>query len=167
MSSDEAMINHPVAVVPSAIVDVSLHGQSGYEYWPLELVNQPNQIAGLSIGRPFSGLIDVTANGGAIDASAGVDEFDWYVRQRTDIPAKQVFQVTQLPAPPGQTKSGSIALSLSAFAVSQYPSLGTQTPAYAEIAAALRTVTLFVREIATGQIRTVDLDRYYLTEVAA
>ena len=167
LAADEVLISHAGAVVPSAIVDVSVRTQSGFEYWPAHLVNQPQQIAGLEIDKPFAGLINVTANASANDAIPAVDEFDWYLRQRTDEPTKQIFHVTQLPAAPGQSRSGSIVLSLTAYALQEYPTLGTATPAYAEIAAALRSVTLFVREVATGQIRVVDLDSYYLAQVAA
>lgn len=57
----------------------------------------------------------ITINSQANDASPGVDEYDWYVSQRTDDTTAQYFSVAN-PSVLPSTRSGTILVSLTAMA---------------------------------------------------
>jgi len=73
----------------------------GYEKWPYQNVRKPGSgfgDAGTTIGgfpKPwptFSGFT-VTCNAFVPDAVPGVDEYDWYISQRTENPAAQPLTI--------------------------------------------------------------------------
>jgi hypothetical protein len=64
--------------------------------------------------------VTITANAGAADASPGVDEYDWYLSQRTDDPSRQYLSLTQRPDEAGQSYSGTVYLEHTALATSVY-----------------------------------------------
>lgn len=58
--------------------------------------------------------IVVTCNAGASDATYGVDEYDWYVSQRTDVEASQYLTVGRNDLPGSTSRSGSIVIGVDA-----------------------------------------------------
>lgn len=72
----------------------------GYYTWPVANVRLPASGFGdtgstiTGIPRPIYstiGGVSITCNGGAFDAVPGVDEYDWYLSQCTDDPARQLL----------------------------------------------------------------------------
>lgn len=88
-------------------------GVDGYPAWPLASV-RASGFTSFGLPKPIVHLpFTVTANpasAGAVigndDAIIGVDDYDWYVSQGTDVAAKQRLVVTQYSA----AKSGTIQI---------------------------------------------------------
>jgi len=91
----------------------------GIETWPILLVKT---VAGFGLaGSTLTGIpkplttviaITVTCNAGAADAALGVDEYDWYLSQRTDQLASQPLLMVQVPDSGGQSFSGSVQIDI-------------------------------------------------------
>lgn len=105
----------------------------GNRPWPLASVRSPSFDGGIrgmtssttlafgvgiAIGVAFrDGFANFNGAGSAVaDAVAGVDEYDWWVSQRTIDPAKMYLAVTQYVLNPALTYSGSISLRTTALA---------------------------------------------------
>jgi hypothetical protein len=83
----------------------------GFPEWPYTEIRAGGFDDGLTIDDPtdvnlFTTELNITCNAFASDAVAGVDDFDWFVSQRTDVVASQYFTVSAYAA----NKSGSITL---------------------------------------------------------
>lgn len=65
--------------------------------------------------------IVLTCNDETPDAVAGVDEFDWYVSQRTSVQANKPLTVDRFDDLPTNSWSGRIRLDLRAWAAIEYP----------------------------------------------
>lgn len=75
------------AFAPGAAPDVT-----GYPTWP----SAPHALAITGNVRPLTSLpLGLTVNGGELDPG-GVEQFDWYVSQRTDDPSRQFLRLTPL-----------------------------------------------------------------------
>lgn len=65
----------------------------------------------ITSGLPYGGgTIVCTVNGEAADASPGVDEYDWYLSQRTDDADKQFLTIINKPMVGMSTYSGTVQL---------------------------------------------------------
>lgn len=104
----------------------------------------PNTLpSGFATGTPWV----ITINAGANDAVAGVDEYTWYLSQRTDDPLKQYFTIAHpnvLPA----TRSGTVNIYFSAFGQSVYGFVDTTV-----IPIIFRNVDLYVQRISDDAIQ--------------
>lgn len=98
----------------------------GYEQWPYSFRAYLGFDGGLvpTIVETAVKLgifpISLTCNDSALDAVSGVDEYDWYVSQRTDDPALQFWDVSYTIG-----ASGSIVLNLTAYGATE---LGVTDP---------------------------------------
>lgn len=63
--------------------------------------------------------IKLTCNGGTFDASVGIDEYDWFVSQRTSTIANKPFTVSRFDDV-GTSYSGTILLQLRTWAQLEY-----------------------------------------------
>ena len=112
-------------------------------------------------GAPFPYLgvaFQVTCNSTADDSVAGTDEYDWYLSQRTDDPAKQYWLALDYNPGGGNTASGTISLVHSALATSELGVVDGPLPAqqYHDL---LYKVALYVRRISDGAIQWLDLHK--------
>lgn len=64
--------------------------------------------------------LEITVNAYADDAVDGVDEYDWFVSQRTSVAANKPFTVYRLDTPP-TTRSGSIGIDMTAQTSAENP----------------------------------------------
>lgn len=100
----------------------ALLANDGYRIWPVANVNQAG-FTGLtkpsSAGfNPFPMTLHATGSLVA-DSVFGTDQYDWYVSQRTDDPARQMLSITQYP-PTTSTYSGSIVIDVTSLATSTF-----------------------------------------------
>jgi hypothetical protein len=75
---------------------------------------------GITVSSSSSFPIVLSCNAGAADASVGIDEYDWYVSQRTSTVADKPFTVSRKDSSPN-THSGRIELDIAAWADAEYP----------------------------------------------
>ena len=96
LSAEESLVPESVAC---SIVGVEMY-PDGYEKWPYQNVRKPGSafgdlgstITGIPKPWPTFSFFAITCNGSAPDASPGVDEYDWYLSQRTeDLVAKPLI----------------------------------------------------------------------------
>ena len=86
-------------------------GPGGYEPWPVALQDAAlaiNVDDGVDSLRAPPAILSV--NGGAADAVSGVDEYDWYLSQRTDDPEIQALSLVSTPG-----ASSTITINLTAW----------------------------------------------------
>lgn len=105
------------------------------------------------VGAGYEGnAVEISVNGGIRDLVKGVDEYDWYLSQRTDVPARQYFTLTQKPDTASQSFSGTVTLLHTALATSVYgvePSVIT-VDAFVRL---LKFVSLYCRRRSDGAIQ--------------
>ncbi len=145
----------------------SLHSATydvdGVEAWPTNLIRIGNTgtvfnaITGTQ--KPVKVIpFTLTANGGAFDAAAGVDEYDWYVSQRTDDMSTQYLNVTRAVESPSNTRSGSILINLNSNAVTKFGLVDAFTISTdAQRVGIFRDVWVYVRRRSDGAIQLVNL----------
>lgn len=105
--------------------------------------------------------IEATCNAYANDASPGVDEYDWYVSQRTSVAANKPFVLTRLDSL-GQTRSGSIAIDISAWADAE----NSDPFDISTVRVLFFAVDLYVIRRSDGAIQRLDLQKYLLDALA-
>lgn len=136
-------------------------GNDDLPEWPLSNV-RANSFDGGIVGMPapYTGLvITLVANGTAgsptADAAAGTDEYHWYLSQRTDEPARQLWSATPYVDGTSSTYSGAILIGPTALNASLYDlSIDSE-----DLAAVLRHVHLYCLRISDGAIQGLDLYR--------
>lgn len=91
----------------------------GYERWPVDRVNPAVNGLGLLTGLPTPWVplvvpIVLRVNSSYVDdATPFVDEYDWFISQRTEDPAKQLLEFTEVPVSvSGDTFSGSMRMQI-------------------------------------------------------
>jgi hypothetical protein len=126
-------------------------GADGFKSWSGgDVVTPVLEIPTTIIELPFLIIVNNTIN----DAVAGVDEWDWYLSQRTDNSARQYFTVDRADELPN-TRSGRIAVNVSALATGLgYGNIPMSTT---EILALFTDVEVYARERATGFIHHASL----------
>lgn len=112
----------------------------------------------LGTPTPYSGTaMLISCNASATDAVPGVDEYDWYLSQRTDVPASQyleTFPRTFL----GNTYSGSIRIVHTSLAESAFGFTPT-TVNPSHIPLLFRNCHLYVQRRSDNAIQWLDLLR--------
>jgi len=127
---------------------------AGYETWPVGSMLYPPGEQGFNLVLPpvLSAFAILSANGMADDAAPDVDDFDWYLWQRTDDPLKQAFALARYDTT-ATTRSGTVQMYPTMVAVEEYgldPSGAIASP---EIGVRLfRDLWLGVRRRSTGRI---------------
>ncbi len=107
----------------------------GFEPWPAANVNttgfDPNDGTANAMRfwsegrspaliRPIRNMpIYISVKDEREDLTPGVDEYDWYLSQRTDDPSVQMLSFTQKPRTGGFTYSGTGILALTSYGVTQ------------------------------------------------
>lgn len=127
---------------------------AGYETWPVaSMLYSPGE-AGFNLTLPpaLSPFAILSVNEMADDSVLGVDEFDWYLWQRTDDPLKQSFALARYDTS-ATTRSGTVQMFPTMVAFEQYgldPSGVITSP---ELSVRLfRDLWLGVRRRSTGRI---------------
>lgn len=139
----------------------------GYEEWPgprsAEAGRSSNLvrangfddgITGYPVWFSEAALIDLTVNALAADAVSGVDEYDWYLSQRTDDPSKQFLQINQVPGFSGSVQVAGTSLATSELELT--PGLPLNPDKMAEM---WRHSYVYCRRRSDGAIQWLDLHR--------
>lgn len=144
-------------------------GPDGYPEWPGPTGRGTNLVRAngfsddnwsVSLSGPYAGsAFTVSINGGAADASTGVDEYDWYLSQRTDDPTKQYLAMTQTPDAGGNSYSGSVDIVHTDLAEDEMPTLVSKNVSVAEHTRLFKNCYLYVRRRSDGAIQWLDLQR--------
>jgi hypothetical protein len=124
---------------------------SGHPKWPVSGVIYEGE-PGFHLAMPTQPTLvaNIYANSGVFDAVNGVDEFDWYLSQRTDDLSLQMIAISRLNEDVA-TRSGGVAVGPSARAFSTYgPSVVWPTPEQA--LKIFRDVWIYVRRRSNGHI---------------
>ncbi len=168
-------VTHAIYITESALtfevaVPCGLHfvqiARDGYEEWPGLFAGQAgrtnlvraNGFAGGFSGIPGSAVGQnflVSVNGQAPDAVAGVDEYDWYLSQRTDDPAKQWLSCATAHFLGANTYSGTVLIATTALANAEL-GLGLTLTVEQQIEV-FRFCHLYCRRRPDGAIQWVDL----------
>ena len=122
-------------------------GLDGFKLWPGSSVAAPGT---LTMGATIAAFPFTISVGGTNDAVAGVDEYDWYLSQRSDVTTKQYLSVSRNDPLPN-TMSARISVNITALATGlQY---GTIPLSIKDILALFTDVEVYVLTKATGAIR--------------
>lgn len=125
----------------------------GLPEWPIALLRANGFDGGFEIENPDALPFRVSCNEGAPDAVENVDEFDWFVSQGAE--SGGPFELSRATSLDPVSLSGSIVLSLSAWAAALYP-----TPFdVSTIEVLFFAVDLYVRRRSDGAIQRLDLRR--------
>ena len=136
--------------------------KSGYEAWPVGRMLYPPGETGFNLALPtaLTCLAEISVNGLASDATSGIDEFDWYLWQRTDDPARQMLAL-QRSDTSSYTRSGTVLLAPTALAATRYLITATNpTPSPEDSVAIFRDVWLGVRRRSNGRIMMANFLRW-------
>lgn len=163
------MICPNYSVFRSQFATTTTRAADGYEVWNAGLIRThsfDDGIAGIYSSEANQQFpISLTVNGYAADAVASTDEYDWYVSQRTDVAASQYLAVTAYPNLAGSTYSGSIRLSLTAFAIAELDlDDGTELDGADLVKRVLSRVYVYVQRRSDDSIQYVEL--YEATKTA-
>lgn len=127
---------------------------SGYETWPVGNMLYPPGETGFNLVLPasLSCLCVISVNALADDAAYGADQFDWYLWQRTDDPARQTLRLQRYDTPT-TTRSGSVLLAPTPVAAVQYGITEAQPiPGPEDSVKIFRDVSMGVRRRSNGHI---------------
>lgn len=105
-------------------------------------------------GEGLNGIV-VTMNDSAADAVQGVDEYDWWLSDRTEDDASRWLSVAQIADDGGQSFSGTVGLEATALALSELRIVGDIT--MAQWVSLFKNAYIYVRVRATGAIHWTDL----------
>lgn len=92
----------------------------GLPEWPAANVDQPGFVNSITFEDPISFPWFIEVDPGP-DAVSGVDQFDWWLSQRSDVVSHQYWQLQRNDDLPVVTNSGRIKLVPTALAISLYP----------------------------------------------
>jgi hypothetical protein len=142
-------------------------GVDALEEWPgpfsqtSDLVRSGGFDGGITgVPQPYAlAAFHATVNGNAVDGVPGVDEYDWYLSQRTDTVAAQFLSIvpyTLAVAP--ATHSGTVTIQHTALATTE---LGLASPiSDAQLRDLFRSTDIYVRRRSDGAIQWMSLDRH-------
>lgn len=155
------------ATVTMTLCEGVTYDNSGWERWPVEYMRVGDggaPFAGGATGfsaTPYDGsTVLLTVNGAAADAVYGTDEYDWYLSQRTDEPAKQYLEIVQAYDDVGPTSfSGTCRVTPTALAEAKFDFVvGAGTPIDPDVTRMLfRSCDLYVRRVTDQAIQRVDM----------
>jgi hypothetical protein len=162
---EQTVVNEgPIAMT---MCDGVTFDNSGWEWWPVEYMRVGDTavafaggLAGFSATPYQGGTVTLTCNGGVADTVYGTDEYDWYLSQRTDDPARQYLTIVQAPDDVGpKSFSGACKITPTALAAAEFGfTIGGGVPIDPDITRMLfRCCDLYVRRIADQAIQRADL----------
>jgi hypothetical protein len=122
-------------------------GLDGFAVWPNASLAAVTTLT-VPATATFPFLIQVDASN---DPTAGVDRYDWYVSQRTDVTTRQYLSVARNDAAPF-TNSGKISIGLTALATSLLYATPLSTKQITEL---FTNVDVYVQNKATNAIQHV------------
>jgi len=127
---------------------------SGYERWPVERVLGPEGEQGFALAKPAS--LDVVAtlsvNEQKADDFQGVDEFDWYLSQRTDESEEQLFVLERFDLDEA-TRSGTVRLTPTPLMTAMFALDKQQpTPTTEQAEQIFKYVAVYARRRSNGAI---------------
>ncbi len=131
----------------------------GYEKWPYQNVRKPGSgfgdlgstITGIPKPWPTFSSFGITCNGFAPDAVFGVDEYDWYVSQRSEDTSAQPLTLSFV-----STASGTIIISPKP---ARYGKVAGDPMTPDEVIKVFRNCHIYVKRISDGAIQWVDMLR--------
>jgi hypothetical protein len=157
------------ATVTMSLCEGVTFEKSGWEQWPVEYMRVGDTAATFDGGitgygaTPYDGgAIALSANATAADAAYGVDEYDWYLSQRTDVPASQYLSIVQGADGVGPVShSGSCVITPTALAEAKFGfSVSGGVPIDPDITRMLfRGCDIYVRRISDQAIQRADMLR--------
>ena len=109
-------------------------------------------------------LMTLTVNAGAADAVDGVDEFDWYVSQRTDDPDLQYLALAT-PAAYPLSYSGSLTMIHTALAESEFNIATGQALTPSQLALLFKHVSVYVQRRSDKAIQWASALRAQVTNI--
>ena len=135
----------------------------GLELWPLALVRKAGSGFGdagstiTGIPSTFGGETSffVSCNTGAADAAPGVDEYDWYLSQRSDDAAAQYLTIAQRSNIGVNSYSGTVIVASSTLAATHFDL--TSSADEPTLRALFKRSHLYVRRRSDGAIQWVDI----------
>ena len=144
----------------------------GVVHWPLELVRAAGSgfgdagstMSGITIPVPLTGSV-LTSNGGASDAVAYTDEYNWFVSQQTPVPSLRYLDVSEVLEPDEVTpRSGSVLIALSQTGADEF---SVTAPGFTavQLANVYRDCYAYVQRISDDAIQLVDLAKAATTGV--
>ena len=132
------------------------------EFGTTNLVRSGGFSGGISgLPPPWDVVSYVTVNSFTADAAPFVDEYNWYLSQRTDDPALQYLQLN-LPLPtygPPNTYSGTVSLYHTSFALTDLGVSGPSDFTMTIIRELYKNTALYCQRISDGSIQWVDIYR--------
>jgi hypothetical protein len=151
----------------SRVADGRFIDPDGIEGWPVANVRAGGFDAGFTgFTVPYDGNpMTITINAGAADASPGVDEYDWYLSQRTDEASNQYFTIVQAPDSGGQSFSGSVVLDITTLAQTEFGITPGTILTSAQLVNLFRKMSLYVQRRSDDAIQWVDLLRVQVANV--
>lgn len=152
-------------VAATAEIDGAFIDGDGVWTWPIDLVRKVGSgfgdagstLTGVTPWYDPGGSLEISCNTGAPDAVFGVDDFDWYLSQRTDEQARQYLEIENFPADGGESFSGFVRIRNAALADTFAPNAPSITPQV--LKRLFRYAHLYVRRRSDGAIQWVDLHR--------
>lgn len=129
----------------------------GLPEWPASMVGANGFDGGIDVSPNEVDDIIATCNAGDVDAVSGEDEYDWFCSVRTEHPAGKPLVFSPLDG-----KSGSLLMSLSAWAAELYP----EPTARSTTPLLFGGCFLYVRRRSDGAVQTLDLAKYFAANFA-
>jgi len=131
----------------------------GIDIWPASYVRAGAFSGGFSgIDKPYTGAqMIITINALAYDSVWGVDDYDWYLSQRSDDPTRKYLDIAPAPRTASGTRSGTILVEHNALATAEYGTIST--PSMALIHELFAYTYLYVQRRSDKAIQWVDLLR--------
>jgi len=138
----------------------------GHPPWPVDLLRAGGFSGGITgVGQPILEVpFTMSCNGGAADSVAGTDQYDWYISQRTDDPARQMLAVSAY-APVGvPTYSGSVVVGVTALGVARAGlASAASLISHDQMVLLFKHVTAYCRRRSDGAVQYVNVLDYALS----
>ena len=117
------------------------------ELWPIELQASIGTLEGITLtGFPWS----VTINSIGADAAFGVDDYDWWLSQRTEDPAKQYLSIVQRADTGGDSFSGTVEIDITALGTAEFGVSSMEAISVADAVKMFRRMAIYVRRRSDG-----------------
>jgi hypothetical protein len=119
---DQDLTGETAVTVTITFWEVDPDGQPAFPgvYSLVNLVRANSFDGGIAISFADGIQAEISVNAGAADSVAGVDEYDWYLSQRTDTAASQFFTLTQKADIGGDSFSGTVLFEYAPIATQVY-----------------------------------------------
>lgn len=159
MTVEEQTVVSEGPIVSTVIINGNLIDPDGIETWPIALLRSGGFNAISNFNIPYDGTaMLLTVNALAQDAVFGVDEYDWYVSQRTDVPANQYLDVQgNINLPPIVSFSGTLRMIHTTLAETEFGIVSGTNLTPTQTVSLFKDIAVYVRRISDGAIQWVDM----------